>query len=298
MKAVLSRIRTRGGVVRWRIVIAIVCIAVLFAGALASAMFAGRSEFGWLTTLAGFLVILLVSLLIAQWLYSTDGWLAQRERDIQAADVFAEVSAGGDVQPFILYLRPFASTDAISRTAVRTVKTTTGGLIISTDRLEFEAEIERSLRRFGPVVALGAPLEHRGAGRIQVSDEDWQAAIGQLMWAASLIVLLPSPREGTLWEVDQLIDHGHLGKTLIIDPPNAAENAADYDPAAEWDAIRQAFAARGYTLPEDTKRGQLMRFDGGTTPASRLPIRLDAGRAIRSFVKRAGTEFRPQSVGS
>lgn len=286
MKRLVSRIEGQGAVGRWRILVAVLTLAVLMAGAVLAVWVAARPGAGWLTALGGYLAILGVMTLLAQWLYDLDGWLVQQGRDLRARALFEQLRAGEPVEPFTLYLRPFASTDAIAEQAVRTIRPTTGGLIVSTDRLEFEGEIERALRKHGPVVALGAPLEHRGAGRIAVSDDSWQEAIARLMQAARLIVLLPSPREGTLWEVDQLIDGGHLGKTLVIDPPNRASSASGYDPAAEWAAIRAAFAERGYDLPADAKRGQLMRFEGGKVPSHVLPIRLDARGAIRSFVRR------------
>ena len=129
-------------------------------------------------------------------------------------------------------------------------------LALGTDRLEFEAEVERALRPIGPLVALGKPLEHMGAGRIRVGDHEWRDAVERLMDAAELIVLLPSSRPGTTWEVRTLLSEGRLVKTIVVDPPDdLGADDATYDPSEEWAEVRRAFAAEGFSLPPDDSEG-------------------------------------------
>lgn len=278
---------TRRG--RWACTAGAIVSVIL--GAILGAYAAGRPLLPAWTALGLFLVVIVTSIVIAQLFYTLEGHFEQRARDIKAG-VLWETLRGGHVPdaPFTLYLRPFVSTDAISEIKQQFVQVgalhgNAPHLAMGSDRLEFEAQIERAVRPFGQMVALGLPMEHEGAGRILVGDDEWQAAITSLMDHARLIVLLPSPRPGTLWEVDQLLASDRMQKTIIIDPPNAASDRSDYDPVAEWENIRTAFDARGYTLPEDDPDGQLVYFGAAAEPASAARISLDGVPAVRRFVK-------------
>ena len=231
--------------------------------------------------------------------------------DSKAAHIHEALAQGGDVEPFVLYLRPFASTDQISVTNTRISEVRVGmgptGFVAMEERLEFEAEIEKALRKTGPVVALGRPLEHVGAGRVLVDDSEWQAEIKRLMQAAVFVVLLPSPREGTLWEVEQIIDLGLLPRTIIIDPPDAPDPAVQsYDPSAEWENMRMIFARRGFYLPEDDREGQLVWFGSYAAPQRVEKLGLGNGEgiwdtgvgALRRFARYIGQTAQAGAVAS
>ncbi len=246
---------------------------------------AGRPDLpGWATLLA-FTGALAVGLLTAQACIDGARLADQHRRDLVAADLFHAIRTGRPVPPFILYLRPFASTDAIAHQHIRAIPVGQTGLVVDADRLEFEGEIEAALRGTAPLVALGRPLEHIGAGRIAVPDSHWKAAIEALMRAAALILLLPSPRTGTLWEIDQLIAGGHLARTLILDPPDHGSTRADYDPEAEWRAMQTAFARRGYGLPDDSRTGLVLRFHPGRAAPEQVRHGLDGTHALGAIVR-------------
>jgi len=262
------------------------CVGILVLGSVLAAALAARADVpGW-ATLAGFTALLVASLMLAQAVLEGARSAGQHARDLRAAEIFDAVRTGRPAGPFILYLRPFASTDAIAAHRLRAIPVGRSGLVVHEDRLEIEGEIARALPRNAPLVALGQPLEHHGAGRIAVPDSQWQAAIEALMDAASLVLLLPSPREGTLWEVDRLIAGGHLGKTLILDPPNHGASRPDYDPAAEWQGVQTAFARRGYGLPDDHRTGLLLSYAPGERAPRREPLGLDAARTLGAIVRR------------
>ena len=259
------------------------CLVSLVIAASAAVWMAGRPALSGWQTLLGFAILLSVGALAAQAFFEIEGWLEQRYRDRKAAQIYDRLQANLN-EPFTLYLRPFASTNEIDVETARTIQIK-GGVgaathLVAADRLEFEAEIEKSLRGIGPLVALGQPLEHRGAGRILVEDAVWREAITALMSASRLIVLLPSSRAGTHWEVDRLLSEPDLmAKTVVIDPPDGSgpEDASEYDPAREWDGIRDAFNQRGYTLPEDDRDGRLLWFGSSREPALDADLGLGGG---------------------
>lgn len=217
-------------------------------------------------------------------------WLGQQGRDVVAARIWSAVRAGQrPPQTFTLYLRPFASTDAISADVERLlrIRPLAGGpttIALASDRVEFEAEMERGLRGIGPLVALGKPLEHMGAGRIEVADDEWQEAVELLMDAARLIILLPSSRRGTIWEVRALLLAGRLEKTIVVDPPDdLGDPHPDYDPSTEWAHVRQSFATFGYELPADEPKGLLYYFGDTLSPVLSARIKFDGASSVRTF---------------
>lgn len=195
--------------------------------------------------------------------------LGQRARDIHAQRVFEAVSAGRTPPPYTLYLRPFASTGAFSQTELSLAGGAPGAFGAE---VELEAQMERAVRPLGPLIALGQPLEHIGAGRVLVGDDAWQAAVGQLMQNARLIVMLPSSRPGTLREIEMILDTGLIERTVLIDPPNIAR-AVQFNHAGEWARVREVFASRNYDVPRDSRAGLLLFF--GTARAPKLKERLD-----------------------
>ncbi|MEM7767082.1 MAG: hypothetical protein AAF253_06300 [Pseudomonadota bacterium] len=274
----------RAQVLKW--VMRAASAVLVSAGAVAAAYGAGRPGLlGW-TSLPLFIGLLLAGLIAGQFFHFAARKFDQHARDLGAAERFAALRTGTATGPYILYLRPFASTDAIADQRVTAVRVGRSGIIVNTDRLEIETEIEAALRSTAPLLALGQPLEHEGAGRIAVPEDLWQDAIDLLMDQASLIILLPSPRDGTLWEVDHLIARGHLDKTLILDPPNHGSSRPDYDPEAEWRAVQTAFAQRGLALPDDHRDGLVMHFPPGARQPDCFPVRLDAARTLSAIVRR------------
>ena len=250
---------------------------------------AAQPQFTMLQATALFGLFVGLGVVLAQFFYDLEGWFEQDRRDRRAAALFSALENGEPADPFVLYLRPFASTDRIAEEHVRAVKISAvpgAGPTFATgsDRIEFEAEIETALRKIGPLVALGQPLEHMGAGRIRVADDAWRPAIRALLDAASLVVLLPSPNPGTVWEVEQILSGDVLSKTIIVDPPNdRGARVKGYDPTAEWSHIRAAFHTHGYALPEDDPEGRLLYFGTSRTPQREERLAFGAEGTIRRF---------------
>lgn len=70
----------------------------------------------------------------------------------------------------------------------------------------------------GPVIAIASPYrkEKEILGAAKAHFGDWQTAIHGFMKAASLIIMRPYDSEGVLWEFEQVIKLGYLGKTILF----------------------------------------------------------------------------------
>ena len=262
-------------------------------GTFIASILGSRTYLPWTVSLVLFIAFMVAGMYAAQAFYDLDGWIGQRGRDLAAGRIWKALRDGRtSPEPFTLYLRPFASTDHVSTEVDRFVRMrpVAGGpavLAMGSDRLEFEAEVEQALRPVGPLVALGKPLEHIGAGRIEVTDEQWRYAVEQLMDDASLIVLLPSSRPGTTWEVKTLLKAGRLAKTIVVDPPDHLKDSKrGYDPATEWGEVRHSFAAEGYELPPSDPDGLLLYFGEQRTPIRSAKIFRNGTTSVRAFAAR------------
>lgn len=295
---------TKSGVALGKRLSSLGLLIALFIASVGAIYAASRPEIAGWTALALFLAATSVGVILAQLFYDLEGWFEQRGRDIDAAHLWDNLAADQPAGDFILYLRPFISTNQIAETTHQVIPiraTPTAGapmfLAPAADRVEFEEEIEKALRRIGPLVALGQPMEHMGAGRIRVSDEVWQDAIGRLIDRAALIILLPSPRPGTSWEVERVISSGALKRAILVDPPNErGSEDGDYDPAAEWVGVRESFEQHGYQLPEDDPEGLLIHFGDSLAPERAERISLaDSEGHIRAFARKILKSQRAQS---
>ena len=117
-----------------------------------------------------------------------------------------------DHQRFVLYLRAFESD------------------YYSTDPNSYSFEygfaktiskkLDTNICAIGMTKEVDAP---RGATRVYVSDESWQADVKELMQKASMIFILMSDRQSCIWEIAQSVDMLH--KTcFLIDNEHKYEN--------------------------------------------------------------------------
>lgn len=128
-------------------------------------------------------------------------------------------------------------------------------------KASFEEAVGRSVRRFGPFVAIGRPSEDLpllGAARDYVSNDAWQAHALDLMQKAKLIIVAAGTSEGLKWEFQRIIEGGWHRKLLIVMPPV---------PNAER-ANRTAMLSR--SLSGTPWSGNLADVDGSDVMALRL----------------------------
>ncbi|WP_369202496.1 TIGR04222 domain-containing membrane protein [Streptomyces sp. PU-14G] len=207
-------------------------------------------------------------------------------------------SASYPHRPGVLYLRSFAHHDAsLERTAPwQNIKTA----ILGSDTSYVE-ELARTLRHFGPPVAIGAPGAalpglgpaqffvppdpHRGASGAHL--ERWQAEVLTLMDGAALVVIAAGLGEGLLWEFRQATSRLPPHRLVVMVP-------LDREGYALFREHAGACFRRG--LPADprepNRRGEidhaLLYFDDDWTPrfaefADHPMIQLHLGRIATRF---------------
>ncbi len=162
----------------------------------------------------------------------------QRVRDNDAADILNRLERG-EKPRFSLYLRTFGVTGNLpleqSSEAER--------LLFGQPHLDFERLLAHAAESDAPLVALGKPEEHVGAGRILTDDATWEQKILRLAEHAVNIFVIPSSRPGTAWEIDMIVCNGLWSKTVFLMPPALSEPLA-----RAWDADRDRLAAAGVTI--------------------------------------------------
>jgi hypothetical protein len=98
------------------------------------------------------------------------------------------------------------------------------GSAFSSPRVE-EVLVETT-RRFGPAIAIGAPedeLPQLGAARAYVpGDNKWTEVALEWIQSSRMIVMLAGRTPGLLWELNRIIEHDQLRKTIVVCPNNDA----------------------------------------------------------------------------
>jgi len=132
-----------------------------------------------------------------------------------------------DLRPPFLFLRSFAD----DRLMLRSHRSNQSSLL---DRLtfrrweRFEEVVAIELSSDAPVVAVaerGTLLPPLGAARRLLDPRTWQAHVDALLPSCEAVILIAGRSEGLGWELARLRDDGHLGKTVVLIPPVAREEA-------------------------------------------------------------------------
>jgi hypothetical protein len=244
---------------------------------------------GWTAALA--LILLLISL----WLRGKVIHLRQKEYDYTGMRVLRDLRANPDaaVPAFYLYLRAFETTGKLHVPLYLRVRRKCIWVAqrLVTDDLESYASL--AVGSIAPLIALGKPGEAIGAGRILTDDATWQGDIVTLMKRSTGILLVPSDRPGTVWEMETLRQQGLFSKVIFIMPPLTK---GTYDTAERWNAARQAMAAHGLDAPEHQDRGMLFRVGPDGRVANVEPLLLSSPRKIRKSLKRIFKNKPPKKI--
>lgn len=192
---------------------------------------------------------------------------AQSKRDQFAALVLEKLDNGSPVEDYCLYLRPFNITGIVRAFEKGHLEKSQLGMhptdvqsedleefvaerpvamrklnVVGDEGLpdeinsDFEAVLERGLRRKGRLVGLGVPGEAVGAGRILTSEQTWRDRVIKLGGNARCFVVLPAPNPGTEWEIKWLKETRLFSGCLFVMP--GAQPG--FDGAAYWASTRQA----------------------------------------------------------
>jgi hypothetical protein len=195
--------------------------------------------------------------------------LIQLKSDGTASRIMDELAAGAETPDlcYLVYLRAFETTGKLKAPWFMFANDLGLQRLRSTEQ---ESYLAWAVRKLGPLVALGEPGEHLGAGRIKTTDADWQQAVKALVGKAKAVLIIPSDRPGTLWEVQYLRSEGLLPKTVFIMPPEAR----GFDWRARWNDARKALGDFGAALPEYDRHGLMFRLDaeGQVLDINHLPV--------------------------
>ncbi len=190
----------------------------------------------------------------------------QAKRDARAAGIMKGLREE-TVPDFALYLRAFETTAKMPYEA-ENFGPALDGRVGEDAELDFETAIAEAVESAAPLVALGQPGEHIGAGRILTTDDQWQADLALLAGKALVLFMLPSLRPGTLWEIDRVIAERWLEKTIWLQPPMRRGwlrklGGDELDWAAVWNPIAAHMRARGIEFPDYDPKGCIFTIDSG-----------------------------------
>jgi len=210
----------------------------------------GVNADGWPGTITS--VVFAVSLALVK--------LGRRLRAEGAEQVLAE-----DARSPIIYLRPFGADRAeIGQRMSSRVRIAPSGRVVRT----YEERLAYALRTIGPFVAVGDPTERLpllGAARIYAGDEDWQAAVGELIGRAAVVLLHAGKGDGFAWEVRHVTECGAPERVILSLPLDAKRSERSRQ--ERYDAFRSQFGHHfPRPLPETIGYCQFAYFDADWTP--------------------------------
>lgn len=154
---------------------------------------------------------------------------------------------------FILYLRTF---DVTGKLTLR--------------GMDFEAAIAYNIAPYLPMIALGQPGEAIGAGRVLTTEQEWRDEVKRLASRASLVMVVPSHRDGTVWEIMELKRSNSFDKTIFTMPPDTDYGDGRY--ADEWGRAVEKLRSLGLELPSHLASGLLFKLSNDGQLSDHLPL--------------------------
>ena len=141
-------------------------------------------------------------------------------------------------------------------------------------------ELAVATNQWGRLVTLGHDtpgLTEESASNLVVlptTDDTWQHAFELCADHARLIFLIPGVTHSLLYEVNALIDRGHVEHTVVIMPPvsraHMAEHRLWFD--QQWRHVAEQWALTGRRLPPYDPAGMLFLAAGDFSPRRRASL--------------------------
>ncbi len=216
----------------------------------------------WRTDYLIGILIAIPFIAVGVWLASSDRQKAMQDLDKLASWTLENALAAakrGEPLPVTLYLRPFELTNRLIFSNPHMAPMMTPAYYSEQQTLDLETMVAEELMGSMPLIALGEPGEHIGAGRLLSTEEDWQQSIKTMAMAARRILILPSTNAGSKWELQWLLKAGQLGKCYFLMPPQPDQ--ADTDMQQYWSNTTQRLKEIGIELPPYRAEGQIYTVD-------------------------------------
>lgn len=209
----------------------------------------------------------------------------QIRRDAIAHKIFDS----GLTAPFALYLRPFATTDRFNFYGL---STKWGGI-------DLESVIAYACEPWGLFLGLGREGNAVGAGKLYSTDAEWEEKFARLADNARVIVVVPGVGEGSLFEIEWIIQQGLLPKTIFLMPPSSLfcvpgrsrwahstnRDLQDQNDAARWATVSVSVKRLGILLPPYHSEGAVIQFHDNSGQSSQRRLGRDVPsirRALRA----------------
>jgi hypothetical protein len=167
-----------------------------------------------------------LSIMLPVLIVSANQLLHRAQKDIRFS---IEKITATDPRPPLLFLRAFRD-DQVTLDLPH--YTPLGRLFaISMPKLSLDHVLLTEGTLYGPMVALGNPrdsLPPYGVARGYVANEHWQDTVRQLAQLSQAIVICVDDTDAIWWEIEHLVGHDHLKKTLFLFHPKFRSQADNH----------------------------------------------------------------------
>lgn len=121
-----------------------------------------------------------------------------------------------------------------------------------------------------------------GAARENIANECWQDDVKKYMDQAAWIVLIVGSTKNLRWEISQILERGHRGKTLVVFPPTY------HDPEANKHLLIEALPELASALDIHTSEAEIKVLDGALVIAwsdntNAMIIRQNGAKEARGY---------------
>lgn len=191
----------------------------------------------------------------------------------------ADPAAG--VPDFVVYLRAFETTRHLGVPLYLRLQKLYSLASLTVN--DVENHVSNAVGQLGPLVALGRPGEAFGAGRVITAEEEWKQDILLLLHRCRAILLVPSHRKGTLWEIESIYHEGLLEKCIFVMPPRSKKAI---DTSERWGEAKAAIAMLGLEVPDYQSSGMLFTLNASGKISAVEPLILGRMRPLRKAIRR------------